>query len=374
MTLIFYLFDMDGVLLHPGGYHQSLQDSVKKIAKSLGAPNIKLSSDQIATFEALNITNEWDSLAICTALILIHVWKFNADIRLDNFIKQTQMVTPSQPNFDIFLANYSKNSDLPGHSAYQMLINEHHWLDSGQRNHLAEILLTCRDIFRSPTLPMHQERILGSQIFEDVYGLQPKINQDSYLLSYDRPAMNQEQTNALGEWLNHPNHCAGIMTNRPSATPNGHISPPEAELGAKLVGLEYLPILGSGLLNWYAVEESQENAYIFLKPNPVHALGLIQMCLGQANSMALKLASDLWQKKANQELWQLLGGAKVVIFEDSAKGLQCGIAARDLLKKIGVDIELTLVGVAQNPIKMNALNEFADITVSSINDIYWHLL
>jgi hypothetical protein len=65
------LFDMDGVLLKADGYHQALESSVKIIGQNIGIEYPGLSRDHILKFEAAGVTHEWESLAICTAILLI---------------------------------------------------------------------------------------------------------------------------------------------------------------------------------------------------------------------------------------------------------------------------------------------------------------
>jgi len=372
MTHQFFLFDMDGVLLRPKGYHHALQASVKRVGIALGAPNTELNADQIARFEALDVTNEWDSLAISTALILIHIWEVNPDVRLNGLVPHPEIITRSKPDFDLFLDRFSSSGTLPGHSAYQFLLKEHLWLSGEQQSHLSIILHHCRDIFKSPTLPGHQETVLGSRVFEDNYRLTSQLNMDSYLLKFDRPLIEKKQKDSLYDWLTDPNHHAGIMTNRPSSTPPGYLSSPEAELGAKLVGFDDLPVLGSGMLAWYAVNQHKIPDFTFLKPNPVHALALLQMAMGVPPIKALDIAADLWLGESGENEWVFMNNARVTIFEDAAKGLRCGIAAKKLLANIGIGIDLNLIGVTQNPIKYRALQNIADRVVSGIKDIQWN--
>ena len=74
------LLDMDGVLLAPWGYHKALQETVKLVAQTLGFGNKTLSDEDIAAFEAVGITNEWDSSAISIALMLMEVWRHDPDV------------------------------------------------------------------------------------------------------------------------------------------------------------------------------------------------------------------------------------------------------------------------------------------------------
>jgi hypothetical protein len=371
MKQSFALFDMDGVLLAPGGYHQSLQESVQRIGVALGVPKASLSNDQIARFESLSVTNEWDSLAICTALILLHVWQFDGAIRFNGINRNSPQISKDSPDFDQFLDDFHDIGDLPGHSALEAIVNQNSWLDSVQVDHLANILHQCRDIYTSLTLPIHQETVLGSQTFHENYQLKPQLNIKSYLLQHDRPMMRNNQLNEFKDWLSTPNSHAGIMTNRPSRTPPDYLSSPEAELGAALIGLDNLPVLGSGLLAWFAVTKLNMPDHTFLKPHPIHTLALLQMLIGRPAEIALNLGYSLSVGNGNVANWGIFQGASIIIFEDAVKGLQSGITAQKLLQHIGVSVDLTLIGVTENSIKKNALNGVADVIINNINQIDW---
>jgi len=371
MTMKFILFDIDGVLLQSEGYHRSLMTSLNRIGTALGAPNARLNSNQIAHFEALSVTNEWDSLAICTALILLEVWKIDGNIRLNSLDPYLPALVERPIEFDPFLDRFLVTGLLPGHSAYDQIVRENTWLDDTQRQYLSEILHQCGDIYRSPTLPGHQETVIGSQLFTELYGLEPQLHIDSYLSQFDRPIMTAEQDQSLREWLSNLNHKAGFMTNRPCSAPDGFLSAPEAEIAINAIGYEQLPIMGSGLLAWYASTRCEGDEHQFLKPNPVHALALLQMCTGLNPEEAIEKATALVKGNHSCEEWKKYSEAKVVIFEDSAKGLRSGIAAEKLLTELGINIELSLIGVSENAIKRRALKPFAHRIIQSINEVEW---
>ncbi len=371
MSLTVVLSDMDGVLLHPLGYHTSLQTSVRRIGAALGAPNTQLTPEQIAKLEALSVTNEWDSLAICTALILIHLWRTDSSIRLDGITPLDKIVSADVPAFDPFLDRFTNVGHEPGKSAYAQLTRINPWLGSEQRNHLHEILFQSRDIYTSPTLPAYQETVLGSETFESTYGLSPQLEIDSFLLQYDQPVMDKSQYAAFREWLLDPDHLAGIMTNRPSLCPPDYLSSPEAELGAQGIGLQDLPLLGSGMLGWFANTQMDLPNYIFFKPHPLHALGLMQLILGEPPEIALRKGYTLSEGKGLKSDWIAFEGAKLVIFEDAAKGLTCGLSARDALARVGVSVDLELIGVTTNPHKTDALAPLADRIIPNLNQIQW---
>jgi hypothetical protein len=365
------LFDMDGVLLKPGGYHQAMKATVRRVGKSLGVPAAKLTDDQIAHFEALSVTNEWDSAAICAALILTNAWQFDPDLRFGDDPFEADILTQQAPGINPFLETFDDVGDLPTVSAYEKIIQETPWLQDEQREYLKKILYNSRDIYQSPVLPWHQETVLGSQAFQDNYGLEPKLNIESYLTLYDQQVMSPETQKSIQRWLANPDHRAGIMTNRPSITPQGYLSSPEAELGAKLVEVDHLPLLGSGMLAWFAATQCDLPDHTFLKPNPVHALALMQMCWGVQTANALRMAYDLWRGEGKGEDWEMFNGSQVTIFEDAVKGLQAGKSAQALLKGDGIDIELRLIGISSNSIKKGELEKIANVVYPEINHVNW---
>ena len=68
------LFDMDGVLLESGGYHHAFQETVNLVGRLLGYQRVKLTPQDIAAFEAAGVFSEWDSSAMCAALLLENLW------------------------------------------------------------------------------------------------------------------------------------------------------------------------------------------------------------------------------------------------------------------------------------------------------------
>jgi hypothetical protein len=371
------LFDMDGVLLKSRGYHRSLQESVSRTAVALGSPNTKLHEDQIAKFETLGVTNEWDSLAICTALILIQVWQIDPDVRFKSIAPSSELLISEPADFDWLLSHYQNKGDLPSRTVFQMIVAENDWLNTQQRSHLFDILEFCRDIYKSPTLPAHQESVLGSKLFSETYSLSPQLNVESNLLKCDAPIIDESFRRGFSTWLENDNHRAGILTNRPNRSPDGYLSAPEAEIGVNILGLNHLPVLGTGLISWFASTKLKSPEMSFIKPNPVHALALIQMCLGESFEDSLHFSTQLWSGRGQQRHWERLDHAKVVVFEDSIKGLISAKRAQDLLKGLGIDFDLKLIGIESHPIKTRVLMDIAHKIIKDINEVKWngtHLL
>ena len=72
-----FLFDLDGVLLNSAGYHRSLVETVRLLSLTLGFGDRGLTQEEIDAFEARDITAEWDSSALCAALLLVTAWEAN---------------------------------------------------------------------------------------------------------------------------------------------------------------------------------------------------------------------------------------------------------------------------------------------------------
>jgi hypothetical protein len=365
------LFDMDGVLLHPRGYHTALQKSVAWIGAALGAPNTTVSADQIARFEAMGVTNEWDSLAICAALTLLHIWPIDPTIRLNELAPKPAPLSDDAPDFDTFLTQFQPGIPEPCLDALSDILRDYPDLDEDQKKHLTDILTNPRELRRSITLPIFQEVVLGSETFARMYNLPPQLNTKSYLLTYDRPVMSANQYATLLDWLSASEHAAGILTNRPNTCPPGGPSSPEAELGAQCVRLADLPLMGSSMLTWYARVRQDLHGHVYLKPHPVHALSLLGLILGWQSETALARAAALADGKGDGADWRELDGAHIVVFEDSTKGLEAGRAAQAWLARANVETTLECIGVTTHPDKRAALENVADRIVPDINAVRW---
>src|SRR6185503_13358919 len=64
-----HLFDMDAVLVHPGGYHAALVATVNHFSRAMGHGDYGPTPEEIEAFEAAGITSEWDSAPIAIAEI-----------------------------------------------------------------------------------------------------------------------------------------------------------------------------------------------------------------------------------------------------------------------------------------------------------------
>jgi hypothetical protein len=343
------LFDMDGVLLESGGYHHAFRTTVNLVGSLLGYQRVKLTPQDIAAFEAAGVFSEWDSSAMCAALLLENLWTEHPALTLPP--------TPSAP----VLPAHDRSS--PDFQAFARTLTQPHL--SELRRAITTILHNARQIDGSLTHRIFQELVLGSPVFTETYGLPPCLDTESYLRHYDRPNLPNAVRTKLSQWLRHADHRGAIFTSRPSRAPDGGSGTPEAELGAQGVGLDALPILGLGGLTWLSARLERDPEF-FLKPSPVHALAALRLALGDPLMDALEAAAALVLDGQTEAIWQALRGAQVYAFEDGVAGLESVRAAQGTLAQIEVPIHVQLLGIAGNLPKRQTLEAVGATVVPSI--------
>ncbi len=354
------LFDMDHVLVAPEGYHQALVETVALVSRALGGPPLVLGREEVERFEACGVTSEWDSAAICGSLLLARALAREpaAALRLDG------PLPPGDPGEDgaalqalrALLEELSREgaSAAPRERAGELLLDQHRELDAVQREAVLALIRGARDAHASPTHRLFQELVLGSEAYAASYGLPPRLAvATGALLAHDRPGLLAEEQRRLRAWLERPGHGAASLTNRPSLDPDGAGSP-EAEYGARVAGLETLPIVGLGALRWLAARRGAA-ADAFLKPSPVHAIAALLVAAGAPLAEALELAPGLaadgeGPADGHAQL-RRLEGAEVWIFEDGLAGLESARGAASCLARRGLRLELHLCGVTPSAVK-----------------------
>jgi hypothetical protein len=259
------------------------------------------------------------------------------------------------PDFTGFfhrLAETTDGAQRPLDRARDQLLEASNHLYPDQRQAIRQVLGAARAVKGSFTHRTFQELVLGSATFSQVYAQPPALAVESYLLKYDRPLISAAARDGLLRWMQTAGGAA-IMTSRPSQPLPGVFSTPEAELGARLVGLEDLPIVGLGGLNWLA-ERRGVAAPTFLKPSPVHALAACLRAAGLPLEESLLQAAALADEAA-ADAWRLLEAARICVFEDSPAGMHSARKAVELLGRAGVTAALELYGIAEHAEKAGAL-------------------
>jgi hypothetical protein len=367
-----FLFDLDGVLLESRGYHLALQETVRRMAKQLGFGDATLSVDDIAAFEACGITSEWDEAAICTAALLETAWGEEPEMGIPNSLAEP-LANPSRhmhaPDFHALVQKLSTPKMLGLHPitrAERFFLESDHYNES-QRKVLQELLLGARAAELSITHRTFQELVLGSTEFTQTYDLPGVLGCEGFLLKYDRSNLSPSEVMHLMNWITAPDHGAAVITSRPSIPPKGVFSTPEAEIGLKLVGLEELPMLGWGGMCWLGLQR-QHDPQAFIKPSPIHALAGLRMALGESQEASLLAAVKLVESGQGKEGWRKFEQAHVCVFEDTPGGIKSLQAARQILSKMGIEIEMSAFGIGIRAVKTQALEANGAEVYSSINE------
>jgi hypothetical protein len=353
------LFDLDAVLLNSEGYYESLRRAVEILGAALGFAPVRLSQEDIDVFESLDITAEWDSSALCAALLLDRAWEALPDLTLPERppLPMPPLHGLPPPDFRAFalsLAGGGGSIDQPLARAHERLLNQGRSLHPSQVETLDRILIRARDTERSLTFHLIQELNLGSVLYAEHYHRAGVLGSPGMLATRDLPTLSAEERGHLAQWLGGPNRHAAIVTNRPSRAPGAMFNTPEAEIGIRAAGMDGMAFVASGALGWFA-ERQGLAPQTYLKPSPVHLLAGLRLALDHDLEGALAAAQARVRNGPVDALWRGLDGATVAVFEDAAKGMRSALAAKEALASGGVRLDLTLYGITRSPAKARVL-------------------
>jgi hypothetical protein len=332
-----HLFDMDSVLLMPGGYRAALVETINYFSRQLGLGDLGPTHAEMEAIESYGITSEWDSAPIAIVEI---------------------MQTGQRPDYIALTERVSaewRKGEYAAEAAWRLFSNS----PTLRIGELENYLLYSRDISRSAILNVFQQFTLGDQ-FEATYQLPKTIDTHSTLLKHDRPLLARAV----------PPHSV-IYTARPCKAPRD-VAPrlgfaPEAELGAELVGLSHLPLIGFGSFQWLA--EELGNGVVsehFLKPLPTHGLAAIAAALGGPESEAVRAGEAAKRGEWLSPLKELRAeSGRVIVFEDTARSIG---GVREAVSLLGGNWTCVGIGIAAGGPKREALSKVADRLYNSLND------
>ena len=216
-----FLFDLDGVLLNSAGYHRSLVETVRQLSLTLGFGDRSLTQEEIDAFEARDITAEWDSSALCAALLLVTAWEANDDLSLPSRppLGPPRPVRHAFPDIRRFLTELDRRRpNDPLAEAEASLLRR---IDARRPDHAASVrslLAGARSLDDSLTFRLVQIYNLGSRMFEEIYGEAAGMENPSFLERYDLPTLNALERASLLRKLEQAGRSAAIVTNRPSSS------------------------------------------------------------------------------------------------------------------------------------------------------------
>lgn len=367
-----FLFDIDGVLVQPGGYRRAVQATLDHFTRRMGLDSQVLSEETVSTFEAHNITSEWDIVPLCLAAILAGFQALYPGVRLPAELYpacdalRAYGVSAPQVDFQALARRLGAafQQELT-FSDLALLLNQPDSQDPPfphLRGHplLQALLGGTRDVFTSVTTRTFQQFVLGREMYQAMFALPFEIDGhgDSYLRVYDRPALSAGlRDELLGLWRSGKLHLA-VYTLRPSSlrseVPARALSyAPEADIALKDSGLDGVPLVGFGQVNRLAELTGAALRHI-VKPSPIQALGAIGAAVCRDEIQAL-LAARVWVDQGDSAFFERFPPLDVHIFEDSAGSILGVRRAVELLVGIGVPARLYAWGISQSQAKTAAL-------------------
>lgn len=365
------LFDLDGVLIEPRAYYLALQETIGMVGRAMGYREVVLTKEDIQVFESAGVSSEWDSAAICAAMLIRRAWTTSQNYRLPSSLPLLEppphdLDAPKFRNFFESIGKAAQSGTKPLLLAERQLFSDGRPLTAAQVSELRNCLRNARRAEYSVTHRLFQELVLGSDLYGRIYGFPPHLNSAGYLTTEDRPLLPENARQELRRWLAQPGHHAVVFTKRPSRGPQESMNAPEAELGLKVIDLEQLPVIGTGGTAWLAARRGEE-VDAFMKPSPVHALAAIRLATGSPLESALQAAATLERDGRADARWRELSSTAIHVFEDSVEGLLSAQSAQRSLQRAGVEVEVALIGISDRPPKRQALESISDELFPSLD-------
>ncbi len=343
-----FLFDVDGVMVEARGYLKALQDTVAHFSRQMGLGDHPPTEEEVRTFEANGLTNEWDSGAMCVAALL-----------LERLCREPSLSLPPRwPDGLSMLAAHPHPISHPDYAALAREVGERLSVKDPEGEEgvsparaaslvlwsraqvipglghsksavavlLGTLLSHTHDFYRAPVTRHFQHLVLGSRGVAETYGVSPDFEGFSYLRQYDRPLLSPTTCAQLQESVASGRVRAALYTARPSLPPveaDGPATgyPPEAEMARSLVGLEEWPLIGLGRMRWLAWQTG-EDVERLVKPSPVQALAAIGAAWSGQEVAALEAALALHGDGELRPLLADLGPVTLDVFEDTIGGLK----------------------------------------------------
>ncbi len=375
------LFDIDGVLIHNQAYRAALRQTVAYFSQRLGLGEITVTEADNDVFESQSITVEWDSSAICVGALLVERWKakpFEA-LHSDFWAALDELaadpISIERPDFGALARRVGQATlagTLPSHTALSLF---RHDLDGHPQGMplLDQLLSDCYAIERAPAAQIFQNYALGHRRYAEHYGLPPHGECEALLEELDRPSLQAEMRDRVLRAQEAGHIFPVIYTARPSLAPvevGGKLRgyTPEAEIARDMVGLNLMPVIAYGKVDWLARKVGLRGRDL-VKPSPVQAMAAIATARTGLEVESLKAALAVARGDHLRFPLTACKGETVHVFEDSASSLRAVTRAVELLNRQGLDLRLVRHGVAPagSP-KWETLAQAADVVHEDVNE------
>ena len=336
------LLDIDGVLIHPGGYRAALRATVNHFIE----PYFEIDENTLTEMERRGISSEWDMAPLLLAsyfnsILLqqpMHSLPDDVSVAAREIQRQRKADAPTHlsiPEFDLVTGQY------PAETAF------HAGCFSSIPYELRKNILTqTRSVHASHTMRIFQHFTLGNENFTKTYNLPAEFETESFLLTHDASNIDDE----IRARLRKPDHRLAAFTARPSAPPCevtgstvGYA--PEAELALELVKLQDIPLIAFGKLEYLASQHSLDPATL-VKPSPVQALAATLAAWTGEEWASLQTANH-WREtgELNGAFGQLPGSFELVVVEDTMGGIRSTLKAGEILQQAGMDATIRPFGL-----------------------------
>lgn len=353
------LLDIDGVLVHPGGYRAALHATLNHFASLMGLSHFDFPEEKLSELEKRGIFSEWDMVPLLLATLWNDILSHRPNLNLPADLSSAAVeighsangYMPRElviPEFELIAGQYPAQAALQ-HGCFPFI----------PMDLRVNILSQSRNVNFSQTMRLFQHYSLGSRVFSETYALPAEVETESFLLTYDSSNIND----AIRARLRQPNIHLAALTARPSAPPrevdDSHFGyAPEAELALELVGLADIPLIGFGKLEYLAAQRGLD-AGALIKPSPVHALAATAAALTGNEWAGLQFAGDWFQTGQPKGVFaDLPHEFELIVVEDTLGGIQSTQAAGEILQKAGLDVAIRPLGLTSNsPAKASAFDQ-----------------
>jgi phosphoglycolate phosphatase-like HAD superfamily hydrolase len=383
------LFDVDGVLVDHRAYRESIRKTTAYFSQRLGLGRIAPDDDVVDVFESQSITVEWETDAILAAALLLERLRADAGApkrqapwaslppdfweALDHLPAARVNLNGAAPDLAALarrVGGATQRAELPSRAALRLFSED---VRGDQRLPaetviplLAHLLANVYDVDRSPAMQIHQNHVLGDEQYTHYYQLAARVTGKPLLLEMDRPLLAPAVRDVLLERRAAGEVFPVIYTARPSlapveAGPYHRGFTPESEIARAQVGLDPVPAMGFGKMNWLAPQMRRLGSDL-VKPSPVHGMAAIAAARTGQEVEAIKAALAVERGDHLRYPLTACAGEAVHVFEDSPSSLRAVTRAVELLNRQGLRLSLTRHGIAppDSP-KHAALAAVADV-------------
>ncbi|HVP20704.1 MAG TPA: hypothetical protein VMS73_02465 [Anaerolineaceae bacterium] len=362
------LFDLDGVLIRPGGYRAAVEASINYFSERMGLGKQAPAEEDVALMEACGITSEWDMVPIFLAIMLENISKLQSNALPDcslldlipKIAEKDIHLERSYRQAILELAQYLNPSISPA-EAILLAIENGKLMDSLKGKTFGRDLLgQTRSIAASLSTRVFQTYILGDEGFSANYGMAPDFQSESLLSKNDRCLLNPEDRKLIQHLIDQKVIRASVITARPSLPPafgkdGKNVYSPEGEMALKLTGLEDISLIGYGTIQ-YLAGRTGVSPDSLLKPSPVQALAAIASAFSRDERNALSWsAAIVGLEPLDERLVDLPSSFKIHIFEDSPIGILSSQSAAALLNRKNFNVAVNAWGISTNQDKIRAL-------------------